>query len=290
MERTLISMRDVNKRYGTFNLGPVDWEIEPGYVIAIVGPNGSGKTTLFRMLMNLIAPASGEIELFGQRYPDAEVEIKQRIGYIPESPIGYEEMSPAALADFVSYWYPNWDQSRYDALLAQAGIPVSKPYGELSKGMQRRVSFALARASSADLLLLDEPSAGLDPFARREMIDEISNYMQEDGRTVLMATHSMEEVRRLSDYIALIQGGDFIGFYEKDALLEQWRTLWIDREPPASMPGVVRIDPGTPVRIVTNNPVETEQELDWEGIEIIRRGPVDLEEILEFLMQARVTK
>jgi ABC-2 type transport system ATP-binding protein len=289
MDRPVVTIRNAVKSYGTFRLGPVDFEIEPGYIVGVVGPNGSGKTTLFRTLMNLAHPESGEIELFGNRYPEREVEIKQRVGYMPESPIGYEEMSAAALADFVSFWYPNWDQHCYDELLAQAEIPAGKPYEQLSKGMQRRVSFALARASEADLLLLDEPSAGIDPFARREMMDEISSYMKEDGRTVLMATHSMDEVRRLCDYIVLIHDGTYIGMYEKDLLLEQWRTLWIDREPPASVSGVVRIDPGTPVRIVTNNPVETEQELIWEGIEIIRRGPVDLEEIFGFLMRERVT-
>jgi ABC-2 type transport system ATP-binding protein len=288
MTNAVISIQNVTRSYGAFRLGPVDLEIEPGYVVGIVGPNGSGKTTLFRMLMNLTTPDSGEIELFGTRFPEEEASIKQRIGYMPESPIGYEEMTPSTLGAFVSYWYPGWDQRCFDAFLANAGIPADKRFGDLSKGMQRRVSFALARASDADLLLLDEPTSGVDPFARREMMDEISNYMQDGDRTVLMATHSMEEVRRMCDYVVLIHDGSYVGKYEKDALLEQWRTLWVDREPPASVPGVVRIDPGTPVRIVTNNPGETEQELSWEGIQVIRRGPVDLEEILGFLMRERV--
>jgi ABC-2 type transport system ATP-binding protein len=289
MINPVVSAHNASKSYKGFRLGPVDLDIEPGYVVAVVGPNGSGKTTLFRMLMNLTSPESGQVELFGERYPENEVTIKQRIGYMPESPIGYEEMTAAALADFVSFWYPNWDQRCYDELLTRTEIPSGKPYGQLSKGMQRRVSFALARASNADLLLLDEPTAGVDPFARREMMDEISRFMQDGERTVLMATHVMEEVRRLCDYIVLVLDGRFIGLYEKDSLIEQWRSFWVDREPAGPVPGVMQVDPGTPVRLVTSEPEATRAALNEAGIQVVRTGPLDLDEILGFLMRERTT-
>ena len=288
MEQPGISIRDVRKSYGSFNLGPVHMEIEPGYVVGIVGPNGSGKTTLLRTLMNLVQPEQGKIEIAGERYPGHEVSIKQRIGYMPESHMGREDMTVGSLGEFVSFWYPAWDQACWERLQQQWDIAPSAHFRTLSSGQQRRVSFALARVADPDILLLDEPTAGVDPFARREMIDEIAHFMQAGERTVVMATHVMEDVRRLCDYIALLNNGAFYGMWEKDALLEQWRVFWVDGEPSVTMPGVVRIDPGTPVRIVTNNPVETEQELAWEGIQIIRRGSIDLEEILFFLMREPV--
>jgi ABC-2 type transport system ATP-binding protein len=289
MTQPLISVRNATKSYGNFTLGPVDFDIEPGYVVGVVGPNGSGKTTLFRMLLNLANPDDGEIELFDRSHPEHEVEIKQRIGYAPESPVGYEEMRPETLGRFVSYWYPRWNQKRYDELLWESDIPKNKPFGTLSKGQQRRVVFALARATEADLLLLDEPTAGVDPFARREMMGEISRYMQDGERTVLMATHVMEEVRRICDYILLVCDGRYLGLYEKDALVEQWRSLWVDRAPEGPLPGLVRVERGTPIRLITNGLHETNAALVQDGIRIVRSGPVDLEEILDYLMHSRAS-
>jgi ABC-2 type transport system ATP-binding protein len=289
MDQPVISLQNTTKSYGAFTLGPASLDIEPGYVVAIIGPNGSGKTTLFRMLMNLVTPDSGDIEIFGLRHSHHEVEIKQRTGYMPETPIGYEEMSLGALGEFVSYWYPTWNQAAYDRLLQESEVSHATKFSELSKGLQRRISFALARSTDADLLLLDEPTANVDPFARRAMMDELSQYMQSGDRTVLMATHVMEEVRRLADYIVLVQNGAFHGFYEKDMLFEQWRSIWIDREPQEIVPGVVHIERGTPTRLITNSPVETEQALSWNGVQIVRRGPLDLEEILSYLMRERTS-
>ena len=102
----VISLKDVRKSYGNFELGPVDLALEPGYVVAVVGPNGGGKSTLIRALMNLIQPDSGELELFGGTYPDDEVEIKRRIGYVPELSLGHDEIGAKALGEFVSRFYP----------------------------------------------------------------------------------------------------------------------------------------------------------------------------------------
>lgn len=285
MEKPVISLRGVEKSYGNFGLGPVDLEIEPGYVVAVVGPNGSGKSTLFRMLMNLSHPDVGEVSLFGGGYPEDEVAIKQRIGYVPETAVGHDGMSAKNLGRFVSHWYPTWDQKSYEDLVDRSGIESGKRFRTLSKGMQRRLSFALAAATRAELLLLDEPTDGVDPFARREMLGEIVTHVQDNGRTVLLATHVMEEVRRIADYVAFLVDGDFLGLYEKDALLEQWRAFWVDARPGAGTPGVVEAETGNPVRVVSNSPTETEAALAREGRRVIRSGALDLEEILSHLMR-----
>lgn len=282
-QQVAISVEDVNKSYGSFELGPVDLEIESGYVVAVVGPNGSGKSTLFRILMNLSHPDSGEVSLFGGQYPEDEVSIKQRVGYVPERSVGHDEMTARALGEFVGRWYPRWSQSLYEDLLSRTGIQTDKRFRELSKGMQRRLAFALAAATGAELLLLDEPTEGVDPFARREMLEDISQFMQDGEKTVVLATHVMEEVRRIADYVALLVDGDFLGFYEKDALLEQWKTLWVDSEPGDGVPGIVEVERGNPVRLVTNSPGETENALAKSDVRIIRSGPLDLEEILGHL-------
>jgi ABC-2 type transport system ATP-binding protein len=293
MTRTpVISLQGLRKTYEAFELGPIDLDIQPGYVVAIVGPNGGGKSTLMGMLMNLIQPTSGEITLFGGAYPEDEVAIKRRIGYAPERSVGYKDLSPMDLSEFVSRFYPRWNQRLYEDLLADVVIEPDKLFGEFSTGTQRRLTFALALATGSELLLLDEPTAGVDPFARRQILEGISRFMMDErygDRTVMFATHVMEEVRRIADYVAFLVDGKLLGLFEKDVLLEGWRNFWLDREPEGDVPGQVELESGNPcgslARVVSDSPRETEEALCARNIRIVRSGALDLEEILSHLMR-----
>lgn len=284
---SVVSLEGVTKSYGEFTLGPLDFALEPGYVVAVVGPNGSGKSTLFRMLMGLSGTDSGNVSLFGLRYPDDEVEIKRKIGYVPEVATGHDDMTARELEAFVSRWYPRWDSELYARLLERFEIPARKKFGRLSKGMRRRLSFALAVAREPDLLLLDEPTDGVDPFARSAMLEELSGYLEggpESGeRAVVFATHVMDEVRRLADYVVFVHDGVFLGLHEKDSLQDGWRSLWVERAPEGHLPGLVEVEDGTPPRLVTDSPRKTREALEERGIGVVRSGPVDLEEILDLL-------
>ena len=285
----VISLKDIRKSYGNFELGPVDLAIEPGYVVAVVVPNGGGKSSLVRMLMNMVQPDSGEVELFGGAYPDDEVAIKQKVGYVPERSSGHDEMSAKALGEFVSHFYPGWDGRLYEDLVKRLDIEPDKKFGKLSKGVQRRLAFALSVATGSELLLLDEPTVGVDPFARREMLEDISRFMHHgDRRTVVFATHVMEEVRRIADYVVLLVDGEYLGLHEKDALLEGWKTFWVDREPEGDIAGVVEVlEGGSPTRIVSDSPQETAEALSAENIRIVRSGRVYMEEILSHLIRRK---
>ena len=289
-EHPVISLEDVRKSYrGGFELGPINLEIEPGHIVAVVGPNGSGKSTLFGILMNIIKPDSGYVSLFGRAHPRDEVEIKRRIGYVPERALGHDEMSATTLGEFVSHWYPRWNQELYRELLERYEVDPYKRFDELSGGARRCLSFALALAQGTELLLLDEPTAGVDPFGRREMLQDISRYVRLGAglKTVVFATQVMEEARRIADYVAFMVDGKLLGLFEKDVLLKRWKTFWLDREPGANVPGVVEVEAGSPTRIVTNSPEETARALYSQNVRIVRRGRVDLEEILEYLMRRR---
>ena len=291
LKRPVISLKGVRKTFrNNFELGPMNLTVEPGCIVAVLGPNGGGKSTLIGMLMNLIHPDSGEVSLFGLSHPEDEVAIKQRIGYVPESSVGHDELSAKSLGEFVSYWYPRWDQRLYQDLIERYKVDPDKRFGKLSKGMQRCLAFALALATGGELLLLDEPTVGVDPFARRQMLEDISRFMRDgvndgDGRTVVFATQVMEEVRRLADYVAFLVDGEYLGLHEKDTLLEGWKTLWVDREPEEDIPGVVEVEGRSPTRIVSDSPKETEGTLSAQNIRIVRSGKVDLEEILSHLMR-----
>ena len=283
----IVSIQAAIKTRPRFKLGPVDLEIEPGYVVALVGSNGSGKSTLFRLLMNLERPDEGEVRLFGERYPDDEVGIKRRVGYVPELSVGHDDMTAEELGTFVSRWYPAWDGERYEDLVRRFEIDPGRSFDKLSKGMQRRLTFALAVAREPELLLLDEPTDGVDPFARRTMMEEIVRHVEAGDRTVVFATHNVEEVRRIADYVALLHGGRFLGLHEKDALMERWKALWVQHppEPEAPLPGLVRVEGTTPARLVTNSPEKTRAALEERGAKVLRTTALDLEEILSLLAE-----
>jgi len=294
-----ISLKNVSKTYRDFRFGPVDLEVEPGSIVAVVGPNGSGKSTLFEMLMNLDQADSGEVSLFGLAYPRDEVAIKQRIGYVPEHSVGHDEMSARALGEFVSYWYPTWDQHLYQDLIGRYEIDSNKRFGHLSRDMQRRLVFALALATSPELLLLDQPAEGVDTFARTQMLDDIERFAESDvhrsahgdahdgERTAVFVTHVLEDVRQVADHVLLLGAGEFLGLHEKDALLEGWKIFWVDRELEGDIPGVVEVESGNPTRIVSDSPQETEEALAAAGVRIVRSKRLDLEEILSRLMRQK---
>jgi ABC-2 type transport system ATP-binding protein len=286
LQTPAISLEGVKKTYKGFELGPMDLTVESGCIVAVVGPNGGGKSTLFGMLMNLIQPDSGELSLFGLAYPQDEVEIKQRVGYVPERSVGHDEMSANSLGEFVSYWYPGWDQDLYQDLLLRYEVDPDKRFGELSREMQRRLSFAVAMATGPELLLLDEPTAGVDPFARSEMLEDISRFMDDgEGRTVVFATQVVEEARHIADQVVLLADGEFLGPYQKDTLLDGWQTFWLDREPEGDIPGVVEVLGTKPTRIVTGSPRETAEALSAQSVRMVRKASVGLEEILSHLMR-----
>lgn len=291
-ETPAILLEGVRKFRGDFELGPVDLRIEPGQIVAVVGPNGSGKSTLFGMLMNLLKPSSGELKLFGCSYPDGEVRIKRRIGYVPETSVGYHDMNAIALGDFVSHWYPRWDQGHYRALIWRFGLDPCKEFGKLSKGMLRRLSFALALASGPELLLLDEPTAGLDPFAREQMLDEISCFVESgthqggDARAVLFATHTVEDATAIADHVLLLADGEFLGLYEQDSLRDRWKAFYVDGEPGGDIPGVVEDDGRDPARLLSDSPRETAEMLSARNIRVLSEVSVELEEILSHLLRA----
>ncbi|MDR6225356.1 ABC transporter ATP-binding protein [Desmospora profundinema] len=282
----LVTMKSLCKTYPAFRLGPIDWDIEPGLVYALVGPNGSGKSTLFRMMMQLVQPEEGTLHLFGRRYPEEEVAIKERIGYVPEESLDHGKVNVTHLVSFISQWYPRWNQETYKRLIRELEIPVQSKYHQLSKGEKKRLSLAMALSAEPQLLLLDEPTDGLDFFGQRAFSQEMDRFLQPDeNRSVVLATHRAEDIRKLADVLVLIHKGRYIGSYEKDQLTEEWKELWLDALPAqaASLPGVVRVEAGPPVRLITRSFTKTRSILSQQGYIVTQTLAMELSEILQEL-------
>ncbi|MFC4302127.1 ABC transporter ATP-binding protein [Cohnella boryungensis] len=292
-----IALRGVKLQHERFTLGPIQCEIPQGMVTAIVGPNGSGKSTLFRALLGLEPIQAGEADILGQRVGGPQGEAyKSRIGFLAENPLQYENsMTADEKARFASCWYPNWDWERYRKLLRSFDIDGGQKLSKLSKGSRRKIELAVTMAHDPELLLLDEPSSGLDPFAWKAMLEELQRYMEPGNRTLVLATHIMEEIKRLADYILFINRGRILGLYEKDRLLDDWRTIVVQNEAAVKgdaerlqrtpgLQGVTEAGPGV-YRLEVNEPEQGEAYCRENGFQVLAVQRMELEDILSCLIR-----
>jgi ABC-2 type transport system ATP-binding protein len=291
MEQMVVQMFNVQKKRRSKRIGPFNLSIPEGYVIGIVGENGSGKSTLINMLMQTIIPDEGVIEWFGRSYTEGiPVTIKQQIGYISEKSNTEEDnMTAEEVANFRSYWYPNWDHHLFEKLLTSFNIPRQTKLKRMSKGERRKLEITAVLAPRPKLLLLDEPSSGLDPFAWKVMVGELQRYMEQGDSTILMSTHIVEEIKRLADYIVLVHQGQILGMVEKDSLMDNWKEVWIrsDSAIIENLPGIIVIEqePANMLRMITNESKKLENVLQASGIQLIKTRGLELDEILSLWIQ-----
>jgi len=290
---TAVELKGVVNRKANFELGPIDLAMPAGCITAIVGPNGCGKSTTFRMMLDLEKPDAGSIKVLDHVMGSGnDTELKQRIGYLAEKPrIGDDHMRASDKAAFYQRWYANWDGNRYRELLKLMEINDNGKLGKMSKGMRRKFELALSLSHAPELLLLDEPSSGLDPLAWKTMIDLLHQYMDSGDRTIVMTSHIVEEVKRLADYIVFMSDGRVLGMYEKDELFSNWQTMFISgagltAELAGGMPGQYAVEyaGGTTFKVVTSKASEAEAWREEQGLTLVSRQMLTLDEILEALV------
>ncbi|AWB43272.1 ABC transporter ATP-binding protein [Paenibacillus sp. CAA11] len=287
-----IQLNAVVKKGRRKPIGPIDLDIPAGYVVALVGPNGSGKSTLLHLMLQTLQPDGGEIRWFGERYGNVlPTEIRQRIAYVPEQPI-YDEnyLTAEEAGKFRAQWYPAWEVERFEELLNRFSVPRGIKLSKMSKGERRKFEIAAALAPRPQLLLLDEPSSGLDPFVWKEMIDCLRSFLEEDHVTILLSTHIVDEVKRLADYIVLVHQGQVHGMVEKDVLLGSSQEWWIKGEPEDAVKlGAVACEDGPGiVKATIYHPERSEELARSEGITILKRRALELDEILSLWLQGHL--
>ena len=191
-------------------LDGLDLELVDGQVTALMGRNGAGKSTLLRVLLGVVRPRSGRVRVLGYDPLVAHRAVMQRIGYVPDTPDCYPWMTADDLCKFLAPQYPTWNRELADSLLDRLQVPRRTKVGAMSRGQGMKLMLAAALAPEPDLLLLDEPFAGLDPLVKEEVLAGVIAALREGERTVLCATHELDIVARIADRVAMLERGRIV--------------------------------------------------------------------------------
>ena len=234
-----IVCRGLTKFYGhTRGIENLDLEVARGEILGFLGPNGAGKTTTIRMLMGLLRPTSGEADILGMNVWRRSVEIKFKVGNIPGDVSLYENMRVRELLDYVDRFRPGPDVLR-DPLIERLDLDVSKKVKALSRGNRQKVAIVLAMMHDPEILILDEPTLGLDPLMQQEFYAILSEF-KERGKTVFLSSHILSEVGRVCDRVAIVRQGVLVDvraieelrlnkIRHMDVVFEIGRASWRER-------------------------------------------------------------
>jgi len=221
---------DLKKYFGDFPaLRGVSFNVEEGSIFGLIGPNGAGKTTTFRIIVGLLLPSSGTVEVFGKNVIEQLREIRRMISYLPEDAGSYRNITGYEFLKMVSQIYFNKTSEADDALelgikLADLGERIYDKMKTYSKGMKRRIQVARALMVRPKLAILDEPTAGLDVVYSKNIRDTIKVFSKEYGVTVLMSSHNMLEVEGICEKIAIIDKGKILVEGYVDEILEKYSS------------------------------------------------------------------
>lgn len=204
----VIETQNLSRRFGkTEALSDVNLSLQQGVVYGLVGANGAGKTTLIKHLLGLLRCEQGSVRVFGQDPVTNPQSVLAHIGYLSEDRDIPDWMSIKEFCDYVHAFYPRWDNTYAAELLDTFALDGAMLIKQLSRGMRAQVALIGAVAHKPDLLILDEPSSGLDAIVRKDILNAVVRTISEEGRTVLFSSHLLEEVERLSDHVLMIQSG-----------------------------------------------------------------------------------
>jgi ABC-2 type transport system ATP-binding protein len=279
-----IDLREVSKRYPFFSLDGIHLQVPHGQVMGLIGPNGAGKSTTIRILMGLVRQDRGEVRVLGRRMPAEQVAAKWDIGFSSEDLRLYESMTIEWHMSFIRSIYPKWDADYAKLLLKRFGLRAEQKVKGLSHGQRAKAALLLVFARRPRLLVLDEPTTGLDPVARHEILRELMATMADEECSILFSSHNTQDVEQISDRITFIDRGRVIDSCDKETYLDRWRRLRL--EVPSgiklpALPGVIAVKQEGRIAVATANAFEPDLPGAYEntGARVQRVENMTLEEI-----------
>lgn len=227
--RPAIELSNVLKIFPNFVLKDITFSVPRGYITGLIGPNGSGKTTIIKLIMNLLNLDGGSIKVFGLDSTKRDEKIKNRIGFVYDTPHFYDDLSLATNKNAVKQFYSDWDDELFEYYTDSFGLKLHHRFRTLSQGMKMKFALSLALSHNAELIIMDEPTSGLDPVFRREFLEILHNIIQDEHRAVLFSTHITSDLDRIADYISFVDNGELVFSQSKDELFENWAVVKTER-------------------------------------------------------------
>jgi ABC-2 type transport system ATP-binding protein len=269
------------KRFPGFELGPLDLTLEPGTVLALVGPNGAGKTTTLNCIAGLMRPDDGIAEVYGMPVEPALSAYRQDVGYLAEESGFFRRWSVGRNLDHLARLMPGWSRDRALRLSERLGLPLETPVAALSRGNRTKLALVAAVAHGPRLLLLDEPTAGLDPVVRAEVLDVLWEITEDGEHAVFYSTHVLSDISRLADELAFLRDGDLVLRTGRDELSDRWRrvSFRLDDDVPELVGIVEHRRVRSEHQVVTRDADATLQRLGELGAEAVETARMSIDEI-----------
>ena len=221
-----IEVKNLCKTYSGFALRDVSFAVPEGTILGLVGENGAGKSTIINLLMNAVPRDGGEVAVLGMDPTSPKfTETKQSIGVVLDEAHFPAQLNALNVEKMMRSVYRNWDGARFADYLRRFDLPKKKPFKDYSRGMRMKLAIAVALSHGARLLILDEATGGLDPMARDELLEIISDFTRDERCTVLISSHIVSDLEKICDSIAFIHKGRLLFCEEKDRLLEDYALL-----------------------------------------------------------------
>lgn len=277
----MLEIRQLEKRYKNFQVGPVDLTLEAGTATALIGANGAGKTTMFRAVMGIVSRDRGSVSIEGVDCDPMEGLWRQRLGYLGDYLPFYDRWHGARNLEAIAQFYPNWSSEYATGLAKRLQLNLDRKVGDYSTGQRTKLALIAALAHKPKLLLLDEPANGLDPVSRDEFLSVLFEHMEGGDTALLYATHHLSELEGLADRLVFFHEGRIVSDEIKEDLLEQWRLLTFSAEQKINnAPHQESLKAELPLqKIISSNFEATLQFLEQQGIGNIVTTRLTSEEI-----------
>lgn len=223
-----VKVERFEKKRGVFRLEGINFDLRSGYILGVVGRNGSGKSTLFQSMLFGDCLNGGSISINGKaagQDGEAREDYRRQCAFVLEDFPFTDTVNAKDIGDIYGPLYKDFDKKKYRELLTRFEIPPKKRMKKLSAGMKLKVQMAFAFSYDSRVLFLDEPTASLDSFARKDLYELIGEYMEPGNRNVIWTTHLTEELDRMADYLLILEKGKQVAFDEKDALLSEYQIV-----------------------------------------------------------------
>ncbi|MCT2908126.1 ABC transporter ATP-binding protein [Schleiferilactobacillus harbinensis] len=221
-EENLIVVDGLAKQYKEFTLHGIHFHLPAGYIMGMIGPNGAGKTTTIKALLDMIRPDAGTISLLGAATAADRIALRDSLGVQLDTTLYPDYWRVKQVAKSLRSFFPQWDDAYFDQLCTDMEIPLKTKYKSMSRGTQVKLQLAAALAHHPRLLILDEPTAGLDPLARDELLTRLQDFIADGQHSVLLSTHLTGDLERIADFLLYIRGGRQQFFGHVDDLLGQY--------------------------------------------------------------------